>query len=200
MSSIYDQADYGRKTEFEDYPSIDLSIAQSAAQPLELDLHGRFIYLDDDTTGKVYIRFNDKNSHRFPLQAGAKYDNLVFNRVYLDWEAQAGKIVNIVYGQDANFTPTNDINNINQVGELLALPADHYRRSVLKDTFMSYAGYGPLAANYSVLQLWNPAGSGKNLAVLSMSVSLGAAGYITVVNHTASIGGGSTFRKNLIRS
>lgn len=177
----YDAADYGRKTEFQSYTRT-LDAARSSDNPLEVKLQGQFIYLDDDSDGKVYIRFNDKNSHRFPVQAGAKYQGLIFKRVFLDWEAQAGAKVNIVYGQDANFTPTNDIQNIGQVGQLLAMPNDYYHRSVNNNEFIGSGFYGA-PTNKGLVQLWNPAGSGVSLAVRSFMVNAPAVTNVVLQRH-----------------
>ncbi|MDH5354846.1 MAG: hypothetical protein OEY09_10425 [Gammaproteobacteria bacterium] len=192
MATQYDKADQGRLTEFEGHTET-LDIAVTANQPKEVLLQGRFIYVDDDTDGKVYIRFNDKHSHRFPIQAGAVYKNIIFKRVFLDWEAQPGKKINIVYGQDANFAPTNDINNIGQVGsiasitqldKLLAMPDDYYHRPNNQRHFIGSDRNTTPAASPR-LQIWNPAGSGVSLAVKALHVAMAAIGSAYLASHNA---------------
>lgn len=125
---MFDEVDYGRIEPFRPHV-VRLDTAQDKDNPLEVPIAGTFIYVDDDTDGKVYIRFNDDDAARIPVSAGFSASGLLFRRVYLDWEAQSGKTVNIVYGSGVSFTPTNDISNIGSIlspvePALVSIPSD----------------------------------------------------------------------------
>lgn len=113
----FDDVDYGRVEPFRVRPVL-LDTARAQDVPLELDLAGTFLYLDDDTTGQVYVRFNSEDAARIPVKAGFSVSGIQYRRIYLDWTAQAGKRVNLVYGAEAQFTPTNDIANLGRVDAL----------------------------------------------------------------------------------
>ena len=113
----WDSQDFGRIQPARNKP-VDLTTARSADDPLEVPIQGEYMFADDDTTGKIYVRFGDKDSHRFPVQTGFTISNIDFKRVYLDWPAQTGKAVNLVYGVGARVAPPNIIGNISQIGSI----------------------------------------------------------------------------------
>lgn len=122
MLDNYDQVDYGRVEPFRKKPLL-LDVARSQELPLEVDLAGTFLYLDDDTTGKVYIRFNSEDAARIPVSAGFSVSGILYRRIFLDWDAQAGEVINLVYGSGVEFTPTNDIANLGIVSKVNNLGA-----------------------------------------------------------------------------
>lgn len=106
--------DYGRVEPFRAKPVL-LDTAVSKNEPIELPLSGEFLYLDDDSTGSMYVRFNSADAARIPVKAGFSVSSILYRRVFLDWEPQPGKVVNLIYGTGATFTPTNDIANLGRV-------------------------------------------------------------------------------------
>lgn len=155
----FDDIDYGRVESYR-VRTVSLDNATSALTPLEIPLAGTFVYIDDDSDGKVYIRLNDKNDYAFPAESGFSFSNLKYRRMYLHWGAQPGKKVNIVYGFDAAFAPTNAL-------ALSTMPADFYRRSINGNHFLGTGAKTTVPGDYPYFGLYNPGGSGKRLALLS---------------------------------
>ncbi len=157
----FDEVDQGRVNPFRDR-TISLETAVSKDRPLELPFSGTFLYFNDDTSGKVYVRFNDMDSARVPCQAGFSVGGFPYRRIFLDWEAQAGKIAVPVYGVGATFNPTNDINNI---GSILS-PVD-VAPVVLPDDFSFHTVQ---SASGAVQTIVSPAENEKGLLVYGLSI------------------------------
>lgn len=153
----WDAQDFGRIQPARNKP-VDLTTARSADDPLEVPIQGEYMFADDDTTGKIYVRFGDKDSHRFPVQTGFTISNIDFKRVYLDWPAQTGKAVNLVYGVGARVAPPNIIGNISQIGSI-ASPVD-VRSNIVGpalagNAFASSDNQAGVASNYGQIFLVN---------------------------------------------
>ncbi len=95
--------------------TFDLGTART---DVEIDLPGTFIYVDTESEGLAYLRFNNKRNDKFPIRAGLTL-NGYFDRCYLTNTAQAGKTLRVWYGMDASIAPPNqDISNITTVGTI----------------------------------------------------------------------------------
>ncbi|NIR58941.1 MAG: hypothetical protein GWO02_05185 [Gammaproteobacteria bacterium] len=186
----FEALDHGRLQPFRKLP-LALDSAQPQSSPLEVELKGTFLYLDDDTTGKVYVRFNDRDSARIPVQAGFAA-KVAYARLFLDWTAQSGLVANIVHGFGIEFAPTNDIANIGTLGSI-ASPVVLERpvtRSLTGEYFIGAAWMNP-GADFVHLQLFNPAGSGVRLVVERMMCVMLVDGSLHVRAYDVDINGGA---------
>lgn len=70
---------------------------------------GDFLYVDASSTGVVTIELNNQyNEPSAPFQAGAGFGlNAVFYQLKLNWQAQAGKFVRLMYSTGDRVVPTN---------------------------------------------------------------------------------------------
>lgn len=70
---------------------------------------GDFLYVDASSTGVVTIELNNQYSDASaPFQAGAGFGlNAVFYQLKLNWQAQAGKFVRLMYSTGDRVVPTN---------------------------------------------------------------------------------------------
>lgn len=174
----WDSQDFGRIQPARNKP-VDLTTARSADDPLEVPIQGEYMFADDDTTGKIYVRFGDKDSHRFPVQTGFTISNIDFKRVYLDWPAQTGKAVNLVYGVGARVAPPNIIGNISQIGSI-ASPVDvqssFLSAAIAGEAFLAMNIANGVASEYSQVFLLNE-GATHNVIVTSISITFAGASY-----------------------
>lgn len=148
---------------------LALDTARAESTPLELPLQGNFLYADDDTDGKLYVRLGDEEAPRIPVGPGFVIGGLDFRRVYLDWSAQPGKVVNLVYGIGANLQPPTIVGNINSIGSIASAVdiTDYALRKVLAGEVYSIGtGVNAVVSQYGVIGLVNQSAD-KNLVVLS---------------------------------
>ena len=115
MSGRFDAVDQGRIEPIRAWPTLALDVAQSSDAPLRLPIAGTALYLTSDSTGKIYLRFNDKDAARIPAQGDFAISNMLYRAVSVDWAAQAGKVAQIVYGTGLQVAPSNDISSIGMI-------------------------------------------------------------------------------------
>jgi len=108
----YDDRSFGRLRNLY-LRQINLSTANNA---LELNHAGNLIFCDKDTDGDAYLSFSSNDNPLFPVGANSFVKGLPFKKLYLTNAAQAGKKLNLWYGQDVDIQPPNqDIRNIDNV-------------------------------------------------------------------------------------
>jgi hypothetical protein len=176
---------------------LGLDTAQSVAIPLEIGVAGSFIYVDNDSTGKVYLRFNEQlTDDRMPAQAGFSVDGFPIRSVYVDWTAQIGKVVNLWYGLDGRISPKTDSFDVGFVDRIDNLPVKDANQHFFKmssgfgteyiGSYGTAAAYAravfvaAVAAQNSYFQLWNPVGSGAYLFLYSLRISTPSASPVFV--------------------
>jgi hypothetical protein len=111
---------------------IDLGVAGTLKN---LKVPGNMIYIDQYTTGIADLSFSDPLGPAFPIGVNSAVRNFLYSELYLSWSAQAGKVLRIWYGWDADIIPPNqDISNIGSIGII----DDYMPKSV--DTPYYYVG------------------------------------------------------------
>jgi len=147
-------------------------------QPLALDVaqtdtplrvNGDYLYADPDSTGKIYVKLNSGAEDAFPLTAQAAVEGIPIKDILVSWAAQPGLVMNLWYGYQARFKPPQQ--SIASIGSILTpvnLNAEDARYFLFGDdetadgeAFYSGSPAGPVAGQVSLVQLFNPAGSGK---------------------------------------
>ncbi|MHB1938677.1 MAG: hypothetical protein ACYCOR_19160 [Acidobacteriaceae bacterium] len=97
---------------------VGLKIPQSAFQrtPLFLDqatvdmeliVPGDFLYLDNNSTGAITVRFNNTSEPPLPMIKNFVIYGLPFKKVYVSWDAQPGLVANLWYAYEARVSPIN---------------------------------------------------------------------------------------------
>lgn len=108
----FDNRSHGRERQLY-LRTLDLSTARTDT---EFRLAGNFIFCDKETDGDAHIRFSSNQNPLFPVGANSLVQGLPFNKIYITNTAQAGKTLNIWYGQDVGIQPPNqDITSIGTV-------------------------------------------------------------------------------------
>lgn len=148
------------------YVDIDLD---AAASNQIYNVSGDFLYVDAASTGSVTLELNNQyNDPSAPFFAQPGFGlAALFKQLKLSWTAQPGKFIRLMYSTGDRVVPTNSttVNGyVNTVDGSLS-------RTLADQAFMGYAGCGAVAAQYSHTQLWNPAGSGKNLFLEAFSLT-----------------------------
>lgn len=169
------------------YPSANMNkkiIPLDAAQPiLELPVDGDFLYVDIESTGKIYIQINDMAMPPLPFQANMALRGFVYKKLILSWPAQAGLVVNLWYGYGAEVIPPNqNITSIGSITNPIALTNQTERDMLFGDTQATLnnsfiGGVEQTAAGagtFSHGQLFNPNASGKTIFVDRISWRPGA--------------------------
>lgn len=178
----FDQKSQGDKTGMV-YPSANMNkkvIALDTANPLfELPVDGDFVYCDIQSTGLISIQINDMAMPPLPFQANMALRGFPYKKLILSWTAQPGLIANLWYGYGAEIIPPNQ--NITAIGSItnpVQLVHDDARWYLFGDfetqqgfSFIWGANAGPVAAQNSILQIFNPVGSGKIIYVDKIAVS-----------------------------
>lgn len=149
------------------YYDIDLSTSRSmaAGTQLTLPLVGNSFYVDADTAngGNAIARFQDSvSSGVAPVFCGPGFIARVpFTQVTFENAAQNGKRLRVFYGVDVDFQP----GSVSQIAGTVSVIDGGLARTLADAAFFGYQSCGAVAAQYSHIELWNPAGSGKNLFV-----------------------------------
>lgn len=78
---------------------VDLTNARSM-EPL--DLHGDFLYLDIESTGKIYVKLNNPQMPWIPLKAGQGFKT-PYSRLFIKNGAQSGCVANLLFGYGSEF-------------------------------------------------------------------------------------------------
>lgn len=192
----FDAFDHGRIEPIRAWPAVALDTARDAADPVELEgLSGTMLWVSGDSTGQAHIRINDKNGARLPLSAHTVLSGVPMRRVFMDWAAQAGKSITLLYGTGVQVAPGNDVANIQRVVEDVGVAPHplgsgaYWRQSasaalntivtpaanvagVRIDALTLYAGgvYVRLMAKASAPSAWND-GAARTIALASASGS-----------------------------
>jgi hypothetical protein len=89
------------------YFDIDLSVARSAASPLNLPICGNLFYVDQRPgTGIARIHFQDETPGSVPFTVFAGFvARLPFTQLGVENDAQPGATMRIIYGVDLDFAP-----------------------------------------------------------------------------------------------
>lgn len=164
---------------------LTLDPARSSSDPFELPVQGDFIHCDNDSTGKVYVRFNGREGNdRLPVAQGTTVSGFPIERLWVDWTQQPGAVVNLWYGLDARMAPRTDELDIDSIKNM---PVRDGAQLFYRQTSDGSAGWpeswgqtytfargnfiGGVGGSYTVSQIWNPPGSGVYLYVYSLRVS-----------------------------
>lgn len=80
--------------------TFKLDTAQPSGAPLEIDIVGNFIwaFTATDLVSSLNVRFNDQVNESIPVTSGFGLGGPKFNKLYIDWAAQAGKTVTLMFG------------------------------------------------------------------------------------------------------
>ena len=156
---------------------VDLSTARSIAAKtaLQLPMSGNFLYIDQKkNSGIATIHLEDVTPGSLGLTVFPGAAFLVpFTQIALENDAQPGLTLRMVYGTDVSFSPSNTagVSVLNSVSIVDGGKA----RTASGLAFFGTVGLGAVAAQYPTGILLNPAASGKNcwLKTLSISASLG---------------------------
>lgn len=186
----------------------DISLSTAITDQI-LPLKGDFLYIDQASTGSVYVELNAKQGGTLApvlLAAGGSIEipDGGFDSIKINAAAQLNKSIRIIVGNGARIKSGGTVNPASNV----VMTVNGARTRTDGDrAFASYQGQGALAGNYSHLQLFNPVGSGKTIYVekvickstvaastivgsysTALSVSLGTAPSKKIGSSTASVG------------
>lgn len=169
---------------------IDLSVAHSlaAGTHLTLPLDGNTFYVDQMVnSGYATVHFQDdvKPGNTGVTVYPGFISRVSFTQLVIENVAQPGLSLRIIYGVDIDFVPA--------VGAALfgavQVVDGGVTRSKAGVAFAGYAGKAPVAANYSICQLWNPANSGQRVIVEEVAWYLTAGAQVVyLMSHTAALG------------
>lgn len=156
----FDQLAFNR-TRYWVQKTFALDVAQ--ATPLELLFKGNFLYADTNTTGSVSISLNTDNGPFFPFRTNTGVQGPEYERLYLTWAAQAGKVLNLWYGFDARIIPPNqDISNIGTIGTLTTLTSI---TNALTPPTLGTSGYRRKSASSALGTIVTPASNVNGVVV-----------------------------------
>lgn len=174
------------------YIDVDLSTARSLAggTALVLPIAGNVIYIDPrESSGQASIHLVDDTFNRsntpltvfpgFQLKAG-------FTQILVANTSQPGLTLRIVYGTDLEFVlgPGGGVTVTNPITVVDGAIA----RTLSGVSFVGQTLQAAVAGQYAYCQLWNPAGSGRNLVVHRIAAELSAAGPVTFGYNNATLG------------
>lgn len=164
---------------------IDLTTARSIAAGTAqvLNIAGNSLYSDQNLIqGVATVHFQDTalGNTSAPITVNPGFiAGVPFTQLLIENAAQPGYRMRIFYGVDIDFTPgTGGL--VNVTGTVSVVDGAKVRTAANK-AFWGSAGVAALAGNYSSVQLWNPAGSGKTLCV--EQISFGTFGVGTPVTY-----------------
>ncbi len=103
---------------------IDLTTAQARFEIPE-DASGMRFISADDATQEINVRFNDSSANPVPISVGGGVKHYEIKTVYLDWEANPGKIARLAFvGSSFDVDPTkmevypsNPVSNVEIVND-----------------------------------------------------------------------------------
>ena len=164
----------------------DISLTTAITDQI-LPLKGDFLYIDQASTGSVYVELNAKQGGTLApvlLAAGGSIEipDGGFNSIKINAVAQLNKYVRIIVGNGARIKGGA---NVNASSMSVSVVDGGLLRTQDNSAFIGYSAAGALAANYTQVQLWNPAGSGKRLVVEKISSFCSVAASMSVGYHTA---------------
>jgi hypothetical protein len=192
--------------DFKDYergPSFDRARSQIATpfQYLDIDLDtatsnqivnvsGDFLYVDAASTGAVTLELNNQyNDPSAPFYAQPGFGlAALFKQLKLSWSAQPGKFIRLMYSTGDRVVPTNSTT----INGTVSTVDGGLSRTLAEVAFVGLASSGAVAAQYSHGELWNPAASGRNLFLETVTVTSSAAQAFSMGHHNASLAGAAT--------
>lgn len=172
------------------YIDIDLSVARNIAANTQLviDIAANSLYSDQNILqGIATVHFQDTNlgSSSAPVTVNPGFiAHIPFTRLLIENTAQPGQRLRIFYGVDIDFQPGTG-GQVTVSGTVAVINGE------LAKVKAGYAMLGGItvagvAGQYSYAQLWNPAGSGKNLILNKVSMS-GPAGTFGAGRHNVAL-------------
>jgi len=154
---------------------IDLTTARSIAAGTAqvLNIAGNSLYSDQNLIqGVATVHFQDTalGNTSAPITVNPGFiAGVPFTQLLIENAAQPGYRMRIFYGVDIDFLPgTGGL--VNVTGTVSQVDGGKIRTN-LNQAFSGCAYCGAVAAQYSAIELWNPAGSGKNAFVESTLIS-----------------------------
>lgn len=180
----FDAAEVGHQSPL---AHVDLSLT-SAVVDRVVNLAGDFVYIDQASTGVVSIELNLR-------QAGANEPILLaaggsievpggFASLKINATAQLNKTVRIVVGNGVRIKSGGTVNASSNV---LSVVDGGKQRTADNKAFLGAAYYGPLAANFTHIELWNSLTSGVNAFIQSIVFSSTVNGKVYFREHTAAL-------------
>lgn len=167
-------------------PFFKLDLALDAAGVNQIfDIAGDFLYIDPSSTGVITLEVNNQYSDSeapFIAQPGFALE-AVFKRLKLNWTAQTGKTVRIIYSTGARIRPTNT----GQITGTVYVADQSETRTIQNGSYLGGANSGAVAAQMSHVQLFNAIGSGKRCVVEATSFSATAASTVLVYSSNAAL-------------
>ena len=172
------------------YKTIVLNLATAASEEVVNIAGGYFQIIDaTDTLANIQIKFNENSHDQITLRKG---DAVItpFYKTLLSWTAQAGKTVTIAISADFDLwridrsaqiistidsvtSITNPVTVQTAAGVPVASKDWIIDRAINAQHFATGRVVAAVAGNYTQLQIWNPAGSGKTVVVLDALVDSG---------------------------
>lgn len=179
-----------------DFESVDIDLTNAGVN-VDLNIGGDYLYLDPDPggimaaggvsiAGFVSIELNNQYaSPKAPFFAQAGFAiQALFTRLKLNWPAQPGKKARIMYSTGARVVPTNS----QTINGVVSIVDSGLSRTAGLGAFLGTSAIGPVGAQFSGCQLWNPAGNNKNLIIEAVSFSAGAAEPVMLGDFNAAYG------------
>lgn len=135
-------------------------LLDNARNEVEFKCEGDFLFADTDSTGSIKVRLNSTAEDQFPIQAQGGVIEIPMRNIYITHAAQAGKILNLWYGYRARFlAPAQSISSIGSILNPIDLTEDARKGDAIVragDVFSQIASVAPVAAQSSLIQLFNP--------------------------------------------
>jgi len=151
---------------------------------------GDFLYIDQASTGVISVELNMRQGGTLApilLAAGGSIE-CDFASVKLTASAQLNKTIRVIIGNGARIKGGA---NVNADSMSVSVVDGGLARTVERSAFMGTAPASAVAAQYAQTQLWNPAASGKNLFLTSVSCSSTTASTIQFADYSAALATGS---------
>lgn len=146
----------------------------NSAQPLkDFELQGDFIWMDPDSSGAIRVKFSMAQPRAMTMRANYRFSRVPFKQLLLEWDAQPGETAILWTGWGVEALPSaNDITNLSNILNPVPLDPEYAKYFLFGDdetddseAFMARGSAGPVAAQFSAVQVKNPAGSGKRVYV-----------------------------------
>jgi len=147
---------------------------------------GDFLYIDQASTGVVSVELNMRQGGTLApilLAAGGSIE-CDFASIKLNATAQLNKSVRVIVGNGARIKGGA---NVNASSMSVSVVDGGKARTDAGKAFMAYGYQAPVAAQYSHVQLWNPAASGVNVYVEKSLISLGVTGGVFIARYNTAL-------------
>lgn len=176
---------------------IDLSVARSitgtgANAALCINVAGNSFYSDQNALqGVATVHFQDTNlsTASAPITVNPGFiANVPYTQLLIENSAQPGYRMRLFYGVDVDFQPGTG-GQVTVAGSVSIIDGGK-ARTLNNLSFLGQNSVAPVAAQFPQLQIWNPAGSGKNVILESMMFSSGSAQTLTAGSNTANLATG----------